>query len=332
MIMKKMNDINFKWSELESKSRKHVVRVQLDSVQGLNCFIGLIGATGARMFQMELDTTTPVHKNFLKRFRGLEIQVIPYSQSLKVYTIIVLERELTEIFTMFIEDVIDKLGPITNYQHALSIINQRVNYWKKLFSRVTDELLSAELQRGLFGELFFLSLLLQNSSDHHDTLRSWRGTESANQDFAKNGNAVEIKTTKANSSSVYISNEQQLDFTDWDHLFLGLISVTETSGSQNSLASTIEEVKVLINHDPELTEEFEKKLENAGVSVDMIGSYDEISYSINNKRFFQIKEGFPLIIKENFQSDAVYNVKYQIDLSSCNSYECVEEKVINAML
>ena len=327
-----MSDIKQIWLEQESTSGKNVVRKRVDSIPRLNCFIGLIGVTGARMFQMELDTTAPVDKNFLRKFRGVEIQAIPYSQSRTEYTIILLEKELTEIFTMFIEDVIEKLGPVTESQQALALINQRVNYWKKLFSRTTGELLSAEKQRGLFGELFFLSLLLQNSSNHLRTLHSWRGAESAYQDFARKRNAVEIKTTKANNPSVHISNEQQLDFTAWDHLFLGLISVTETTGNQNSLAAIIEEIRCLVNHDPELIEEFDTRLESTGVRDDMIESYNEISYSVNNVRFFRIQDGFPVILRGNIQSDAIYNVKYQIDISSCGSFESLEEDVIRVLI
>lgn len=326
-----MSDIKQIWLEQESASGKNVVRKRVDSIQGLNCFIGLIGVTGARMFQMGLDTTAPVHKNFLRKFHGVEIQAIPYSQSQTEYTIILLEKELTEIFTMFIEDIIEKLGPVAEPQQALTLINQRVNYWKKLFSRATGEILSAEKQRGLFGELFFLSFLLQNSSNHKEALHSWRGAESANQDFARNGNAVEIKTSKANNPSVHISNEQQLDFTVWVHLFLGLILVTETTGNQNSLAAIIREIKQIVSYDSELSEEFDIRLESAGVSNDMIENYNEISYSVSKVKYFEVKDGFPVILRGNIQSDAIYNVKYQVDIASCSSFEISDESVINAM-
>src|SRR5690606_15000159 len=146
------------------------------------------------------------------------------------YTIILLEKELTDIFTMFIEDIIEKLNTVSESQQALTLINQRVNYWKKLFSRATGELLSAEKQRGLFGELFFLRLLLQNTTSGEEAMQSGRGAESANQDFARSGQAVALKTSAANNPSVHRSHAQPLDFTAWDHLFLGLISVTETTG------------------------------------------------------------------------------------------------------
>lgn len=330
--MTTMTDIKQIWADQESTSGKDIVKKRIDSIPGLNCYIGLIGVTGARMFQMELGTAAPTHKNFLRKFRGVEIQAIPFSLSQTEYTIILIEKELTEIFTMFIEDIIEKLSPVIEPQQALTLINQRVNYWRKLFSRATGELLSAEKQRGLFGELFFLKSLLQSSPYHQAVILSWRGSESANQDFVRNRNAVEIKTTKANSPSVHISNEQQLDFTAWDNLFLGLISVTETTGSQNSLAGIIEEIRDLVNYDPELIREFETKLERVGINIDMIENYDDISYSVNNQRFFRIQDGFPVILRSNIQSEAIYDVKYQIDISSCGSFESLEEEVISAMI
>lgn len=327
-----MTDIKQIWTDQESTSGKNVVKKKIDSIQWLNCFIGLIGATGARMFQLELDSSAPVHKNFLRKFRGVEIQAISFSQSQTEYTIILLEKELTDIFTMFIEDIIEKLNTVSESQQALTLINQRVNYWKKLFSRATGELLSAEKLRGLFGELFFLRLLLKNTSNLKDAMQSWRGAESANQDFVRNRNAVEIKTSKANNLAVHISNEQQLDFTAWDHLFLGLISVTETTGNQNSIASIIEEIKDLVNHDTELIRDFETRLERAGISSDMIENYDEISYSVSNRSFFQVQDGFPVILKGNLQNEAIYNVKYQIDIASCNSFEVPEEDVLEKVI
>lgn len=327
-----MNEIKQIWLEQESTSEKKVVRKRVNSISGLNCFIGLIGATGARMFQMELNSSTSIHKNFLRKFRGVEIQTIPSSNSQVVYTIILLEKELTEIFTLFIEDVIEKLGPIADSQQALTLINQRINRWKKLFSRATGELLSSEKQRGLFGELFFLCLLLQCPSNHKEAVHSWRGSESANQDFAKNKNAVEIKTTKGNSQSVHISNEQQLDFSAWDNLFLGLISVTETTGNHNSLAGIVKEIRNLLNHDTELVREFEIRLGLAGLDVDMIENYDDISYSVNKRKFFLIQEGFPAILKTSLHSEAIYNVKYQIDIATCGTFETREEVVINSII
>lgn len=329
-----MNDIRQIWHEQKSTAGKNVVKKRIDTIPALKCYIGIIGATNAIMFQMDLEATTaaPTHENFLRKFRGVEIQAVPVGPSHSEYTVILLDNELTDIFTIFIEDIIRELIPVTDSQLALTLINQRVNYWRKLFLNATGELLSAEKQRGLYGELFFLKLLLQSSPNYQHALQSWRGAGSANQDFTRGRNAVEIKTTKASHVPVHISNEQQLDFTAWDNLFLGLVTVTETTGSQHSLSAIIGEIRALLTQDPDCIREFEVRLDAAGIGADMTDSYNEIGYSVNNRRFFFIQDGFPLIRSGNLHSELIYNVKYQIDVSSCDSFEVGEEDVIKSIV
>tara|TARA_Y100001972_G_scaffold125960_1_gene178422 strand:- start:5430 stop:6422 length:993 start_codon:yes stop_codon:yes gene_type:complete len=322
-----MTDIKQIWVKQESASGKNVVRKRVESILGLNCFIGLIGVTGARMFQMELDTSLPVHKNFLRKFRGVEIQAIPFSQSHIEYTIILLEKELTEIFTLFIEDIIEKLGPVAEPQHALTIIYQRVNYWKKLFARVSGEFLTPQQQRGLFGELYFLSLLLDRNENKQSVLDSWQGVLGANQDFTFNYNAVEIKTTKANNPSLNISNELQLDYSSWNSLFLGVVLVNESAGSINSLSSIINEILDGLAFNIELVNAFKVKLGFAGIEEEAIDAYSEISFTPRNIRLFNVKNGFPVITPESLNSDSIHNVKYQIDIAACSSFEVQEEDV-----
>jgi hypothetical protein len=96
-----MDDIHDIWLKQESTSGKNVLRQKLSAITGLNCYIGLVQITGARMFQMELGDSPPLDANYLKKFRGVEIQIVTYADNQSVYTIILLERELTDIFTIF---------------------------------------------------------------------------------------------------------------------------------------------------------------------------------------------------------------------------------------
>lgn len=328
MIPMITNDIRRIWSAQESASGNHVIRTRLDGVADLNCFIGLIGATGARIFQLEVDASLTINRNYLRKFRGVDIQVLPLNDTFSTYTIILLEKELTDVFVMFIEDIVDKIGGINNSEDALTAINQRVNYWRKLFSRASGDLLTAEKQRGLFGELVFLRQALQNPSNCKEVILSWRGSAGGNQDFVRNSNAVEIKTTKASSSHIYIANEQQLDFRAWDNLYLGLITVTESTGIMNSLPSLIEEIKHLLAYDTLLCAELDKKLERAGLNPELVENYADTSYLVGKRKYYVIQKGFPIITKDNLNHDAIFNVQYQIDLSNCASYEVAEEIVL----
>lgn len=327
-------DLKKIWSGQESASSKQVVRERILFIKDLNCFIGLVGYTGVKMFQLEVEPLTEIHKNYLHRFRGVEIQAIPSDdETLKKFTIILMEKELTDIFTLFIEDILDKLIPISDTKDALNIINQRVIYWRKLFAQASGELLTPEKQRGLFGELFILQQLLNYSEDSRLVLNSWVGPQSANQDFVIETNAIEVKTSKAGNSTVSISNEYQLDFTLWNNIYLCIVSVNESAGKQGTLFQLINTIRTLLEErDDELVSEFERKLGLIGINRDMLEEYNETSYSVRNYRFFHVCDGFPVIVKGTIESDAIYNVKYQIDISKCRDFEADEQTVLSTIL
>lgn len=317
------------WSSQESGSPREVLRERIDEVREVPCFIGLIGSTGARILQLEIGSEITVHPNFLNKFRGIEIQNFVSNSGIQKFTIILLERKLNDVFLLFIVDILERLVAVNDPREALTIIHQRVSYWRQLFARVSGELLSPVQQRGLYGELLFLKCLLENKQDQEVILNSWKGSESANQDFALNAVAVEIKTSKAGIPNISISNEHQLDYTHWKNLYLGVISLNESAGKENTLSSLIQEILIILEKDIKLQNLFEEKLSLAGIASEMVKKYDDITYSVRRKFFFKVHEGFPLIIPSHFKDTSIFNIKYQIDIDSCKAYEVKEGTVIN---
>jgi hypothetical protein len=322
-----MNRVDDIWARQESASGKDVVRERIESVPDLNCYVGIIGITGARIFQLELGQDVKVN-NYLKKFRGVEIQTIALSNSRTMYTIILLENSLKDVFSMFIEDILGNLSSLGDAQQAISTINQRVNYWRKLFSKVSGETLSIEKQRGLFGELLLLETLLKAGDKHSLVLNSWRGVYSSNQDFAMETKAIEVKTSKAGTPKVIISNEHQLDYSCWEGLFLLVILVNESSGKDNSLSSKIKEIRLLLKDDSLLQDEFQAKLNEIGISPRSEDEYNEISFSVRSLRYYRIVKGFPVIMASSFIDTPISSVKYQIDITACSKFEEHEERVI----
>jgi hypothetical protein len=47
-------DLNKIWQNLESTTSKQVVRKRVSFITDLKCFVGIIGFTGAKMFQLEM--------------------------------------------------------------------------------------------------------------------------------------------------------------------------------------------------------------------------------------------------------------------------------------
>jgi hypothetical protein len=71
--MSKIKDI---WINQALNSGSITLREIFAVNEGFNCFVGRIGASNAKMFQIELDRSTKIHKNYLKRFHGVEIRVL----------------------------------------------------------------------------------------------------------------------------------------------------------------------------------------------------------------------------------------------------------------
>lgn len=317
------------WNKQESESNREVVREKIEDFKNVNCFIGLIGSTGARIFQLEVPEIIKIHSNYLNKFRGIEIQNISKPNSnIQKFSIILLERKYNDIFLLFIEDILVRMKYIQDTSEALIIVHQRVTYWRQLFAHVTGEILSPALQRGLYGELIFLKQLLDGAKYRETVINSWKGAESANQDFALNTTAVEIKTSKAGMPNVYISNEHQLDYTVWENLYLGVISLNESAGHENTLTSLIREIVEILEDRTDLLQIFKEKLSLVGVPAGMFDSYNDINYIIRRKFFYRVEKNFPLIIPSILVNEALSNVKYQIDINSCKTFEVKEEEVL----
>jgi hypothetical protein len=305
-------------------------RVAIDS--HINCFVGIISASNAKIFQIELDQSVSIHKNYLKRFHGVEIRVLESSGSKKDVTIILSDNDLLDVFILFLEDLIRGLEKIDTENEVPSIVNQKVGYWGKLFARIKGELLSKERQRGLYGELIFLKTLLDRSSDPVKSIAAWTGPEGSNQDFSDELTAVEVKSSKATKPSVNIASELQLDWTKLDSLYLVVIHLDELSNGSDTLLKLIEEIKAKIENHQGLLSLFEEKLERVGIPIEEEKHYDDFGFIIRSKRAYEVQDGFPALTIDTINNDAIHNVEYQIDLTVCEPFEAVLEDVISEML
>ena len=327
-----MNNLKSIW-ELQSKGNsKSVVRDLITMNNGVICYAGFIQASLNKMFQIEMDKSVSIHKNYLKRFHGVEIRVLESYEGKKDITIILSDNDLLDVFILFIEDLIRGLELVNDENDVPLHVNEKVDYWGKLFARIKGELLSKERQRGLYGELTFLSTLLKRSSDHDKCVLSWTGPEGANQDFNNELSAVEIKVSKATKPSVNIASELQLDWTKLESLFLYVFHIDEISNGIDTLEKLIEDIKSIIRNQSELMQLFEGKLDQVGISRGEEKLYNNIGFIIRSQRAYKVGEGFPVLTKDIIANDAIHNVKYQIDLTACEPFEMVQEEVINEMI
>jgi len=321
MIRQMKNNLNEIWKKQYDTGGNHIERQQIQLKNGLICFVGTISVSDSRLFQIRISKRIPFEDNYLKRFHGVEVRVILEDSEFKYISIILSDTELMDVFSMFIEDLVEALDNLTVEIDVPNCVSEKISNWAKLFAKLSGQLLSIEEQRGLYGELTVLFDILNISHDHVKCIGSWTGPEGTNQDFSNDSTALEVKTTKATAPSVNISNELQLDWTVLSNLFLAVIHVDEINNGSFSLEKLIIQIKELINNQPNLLTLFEGKLDRFGIPLGEEVNYNKIGYVIRSKKFYRIQNGFPVIINSTLNEPAIHNVKYQIDVSSFEDFE-----------
>lgn len=324
-----MKNIEDLWSELGSLKTTEP-RIKLERGTQLNCYLSLLKGSNTRCFEIHLGINNL--RTFEKKFYGVEVYLVDLGKAKKSICIYLLDSDLEEIFTLFIEDLLRNIQDIKDGETAFIIIQGQFHKWGKLFAQLKGELLSKESQRGLYGELTFLKMLLDRSSDLYKTMKSWTGPDGSNQDFSNKRSAVEVKSSKATKPSVNIASELQLDWTNLDGLFLCVFHMDELSNGSETLNNLVQAIKKMISHDSALSNLFELKLDRVGISVGEEENYTDYGFIIRSQKAYKVSNGFPALTKDTLDNEAIHNVKYQIDLTACEPFEVPIDDVITVML
>jgi hypothetical protein len=324
-----MNSIKDIWESQLNTSKNRVIKEPVTEITCLNCFIGTITFSNAKMFLLELDTNVSIHQNYLNRFIGVEVQIIPGLNDKKELAIILLDEELTDIFIVFIEDIINSLLNISNSEDAIIIISKRINYWKKLFGKFSRSLLTPQQQRGLFGELYFLNKVLIETNNRQ-IINAWKAPNGTNQDFYTNAKAVEVKTSKSNSQSIKIANEYQLDNSGLDKLFIAFYRLYELPEG-TTLLNLINDIRLLLNSNIELINTFNAKLIDLGILPEEEEEYNEIGYSLREEKYYDVTSEFPKLTAL-MVNESISKISYDIDLGYCLNFETSFAEILNEII
>lgn len=322
-----MNNLKEIWANQIASSGFGVVKKKIESLTQFNCYVGTILASKAKLFSIELPVGFNVSQNYLRRFTGVEIQVLPSNELI----IILQENELSDIFTMFIEDIINSISTVSTIDDALLKISQRVSYWKRLFGKFTGGLLTPQQQRGLYGELIILEFLLKQIENQVSVLEAWQAPAGTNQDFYFNTIAIEVKTSKSNNPTIKIANEFQLDSSLFNNLFIAFIRLSEVQGGEDTLLHKINDIRSILHAFPLLIDDFNLKLSHLGISQDLENEYDKTSYKIRNIKYYQVTDDFPRIIS-TMVDKAVSHISYEISPNECSDFEISSDTVIKEVL
>ena len=262
-------------------------------------------------------------KDNAPKLNGIEIvEHIPEEGNKKNIVIALKEKDNLEIFYILCRDVLDATRKSKKSKEALSILYRRTWRWHQLLKKGFSGLLSKEAQKGLVGELNFLSKNLFKMFSITESLSFWEGPTGSPKDFCLGKNAVEVKTRRGSAQPyVSISSEHQLDKVGFDNLYLYVVNISpgiEESISSFTLTIQVNNIlKTVRELSPADQDIFIHKLMEVGYFPD--DDYSEFIWEIVDENFYDVEELFPRISNSSLP-DGVSQITYKIDLNICKDY------------
>ena len=187
--------------------------------------------------------------------------------------------------------------------------------WKRFWSPESDARFTDEWLRGLFGELSFLSDVMEMYGP--EACRSWRGPQGADHDFQKGTTvAVEVKTSMEMPFSIQC-NLRQLDPAIFERLYLVCYRL-ERSDTGTALPDLVSRVEAAVGGNDDLLDEFYTSLAAAGYRRDLEAVYGEHRFSRSEAAVFRIDGSFPRLTESSFVTapdHRISNIRYSLQLT-----------------
>lgn len=227
---------------------------------------------------------------------------------------------LDELFVKLCWDLMDSSRE--DPDPVAKIVN-RYNSWLRLLQQASHNILSANEQKGLVGELLLLEEAIVDRGEE-TAVMAWVGPEGADQDFNFADLWMEAKAVSIAADSVSISSIQQLDRSDKGVLKVYFMDKTTSEGAQTvSLPEQIAAVSKRIQS-AKLIDILYCKLAKAGYFEKDAEQYKGNRYRVAEARCYSVTGTFPRLTKSNIPT-GVSQAKYSISLAVLESYR-IQEK------
>ncbi len=194
----------------------------------------------------------------------------------------------------------------------------RVLARRRFWGQLPQDLLSRELQLGLFAELWFLSVWLVPRVGAAEAVKRWRGPFGARHDFEWSARSVEVKATTSPRASIHhINGLDQLVSPDGGDLLLFSLRVREEASATNSLPTVVATCRQQLADDDEALSKFESALAQVGYSVTHEDEYGKVRLRIVEEGLFAVRDDFPRLTPDKITGgilSGIERVDYEINL------------------
>lgn len=323
------------WEQLEGNTSAvaGLFKQRFSDTSGCDAFLGIKYPEGYRMLIVKVPFSMGKDFNLRYEFRGLKFEKVydPDNSNFLLLNLVLVDGQFQDVFDSLVSDVLSNIINESAITVILKNYTNRLIKWQSLFERFNPEGLSAEEQRGLFGELFFIRKFLQNNADFLNIITSWVGPERQIRDFQAGMWSVEVKTTHGNNHQrIQVSSERQLDVSHLEYLFLFHLSLELRQQSGETLNQIVDAVSEMLISDMPALNMFKSKLLQGGYFNHHRTLYDSTGYFIRNSEFFRVDRDFPRIEEKDIRA-GVGDVKYSIIVSHCSEFIKTEQYVFQTL-
>lgn len=302
-----------------------IIKTQLEHVKPFKCFAATNHITGNHLYIFETSKNAkfPEFKNF--KFKGLFIEIFEFEDARELH-IYLLDNQLKDIFSLFIENIVEEISKSVTENEALVETSNVVLKWKKLFDKINFQGLTIERQKGLIGELLLFNSLLDEEYSIDALLESWTGPDFNDKDFRFGSFGIEVKLTSSKVPKVKISSERQLDNENLTKLYLVLYVVEEVKDKGFSLNSIIEQIRTKINNNQNALKFFNERLLLVGYFDEDFENYNR-QYAFRKRNFYEVINDFPRLVASDLPI-GLFDTKYNIELSAIEQFLVSNESIL----
>lgn len=254
----------------------------------------------------------------LPRIRSLDLRYRSFGAR-DAFVVSLKDPEQTDLFLTLCRDLVGAGEVAETPLEALDRTIRRTLRWHHLLRGGASDRLSVEEQRGLIGELNFLSQLCE-SIGPAAAIEAWKGPEDAAKDFELHRLCVEVKARRgAARPQVQISSIDQLSDVEGAELVLLVADVDAAVRPEGqTLTDHVRVVNdIFTNASLSAYGRWESLLVAAG--FDWEHDYSDRRWTVGKRRVFLVTDGFPRLPAP--APNGVLNIKYSIALDACSDFE-----------
>lgn len=236
-----------------------------------------------------------------------------------------------ELFAMMAEDLVRLLDECMGAREetVLQRFLARIHAWQEFMNRHREDVLSAENEQGLFGELILLERFVEAELPPRDVLDAWQGPADGLQDFILGSGGIEVKTTlSAGGFPATISSLEQLDDSFRQPLFVAAIRVRLHNAGM-TLPEMVDFVKGKLGNDRQTLETFDIRLMQAGLLHSTVDQYTRRFRHVSSA-ILCVQADFPRLTRAHVHP-LVRKARYEIDLELVNAEEVELEQALEMM-